>query len=245
MQRVRLPASPPVVTYVLLAVNILVFLADTSLAAAGYGTRGIGPLTLLGAKDNLAIVNGEYWRLITPLFLHGGLLHLGFNSYFLYVVGRGVERAFGTARFLAIYFLAGLSGTVLSFALSRANSIGASGALFGVIGAWIPLLYRNRHVLANTQRQIGRIAQVIGINLLIGLTPGIDNWAHIGGLIGGLALGWFAAPRYGVRDGLIGGEAQVIDESAFASTWVAGVLLAGLLLALTFLLVTLRGGAGL
>lgn len=245
LQRVRLPSSPPVVTYVLLAVNILVFLADTALAAAGYGVSGVGPLTLLGAKNNQAIVNGEYWRLITPLFLHGGLLHLGFNSYFLYIVGRGVERAYGTARFLAIYFLAGLAGTVASFALSRANSIGASGALFGVIGAWIPLLYRNRHVLADTQRQIGRIAQVIGINLLIGLSPGIDNWAHIGGLVGGLALGWFAAPRYGVRDGLIGSEAQVVDESAFASTWVAAVLLAGLLIGLTLALVTLRGGSGL
>ena len=182
-----------------MGINILVFLADMGLRITGYGFQGVGPLTLIGAKDNQAIVRGEYWRLITPLFLHGGILHLGLNRYFLYIVGRLVERAFGTARFLAIYLLSGIAGVVASFAFSHFDSIGASGALFGLVGAWVPLLYRNRHVLANTRQQIRRIVQVIAINLLIGLAPGIDNWAHLGGLVSGLALGWFASPLYVVR----------------------------------------------
>ncbi|HLV44779.1 MAG TPA: rhomboid family intramembrane serine protease [Aggregatilineales bacterium] len=200
IRRVTFPATTPVFTYILIAINVAVFLVDTVMAYTGMGFRGIGLLTLLGAKNSAAILDGEYWRLITPLFLHGGILHLGFNSYFLYIVGQQIERAYGRTRFLALYFVSGLAATIASFALSRADSIGASGALFGLIGAWIPLLYRNQHVLANTRRQIRSIIQVIAINLLIGLTPGIDNWAHLGGLAGGLVLGWFTTPRYAIRD---------------------------------------------
>src|SRR5690606_22950316 len=142
IRRVTLPATTPIFTYILIAINVTVFLVDTVMAYTGVGFRGIGLLTLLGAKNNAAILVGEYWRLITPLFLHGGILHLGFNSYFLYIVGQQIERAYGRTRFLALYFVSGFAATIASFALSSADSIGASGALFGLIGAWIPLLYR-------------------------------------------------------------------------------------------------------
>jgi rhomboid protease GluP len=217
----------------------MVFLIDYALGRMGVGYQGVGLLTLLGAKSNAGIIDGQYWRLITPLFLHGGLLHLGLNSYFLYMVGRTIERAYGTARFAAIYFLSGAAGVLMSFIFSRYNSIGASSALFGIIGAWIPLLYRNRKVLANTDRQIKRIVQVILINLLIGLSPGIDNWAHVGGLIGGLALGWFTTPRYVARM-IMPGHVQVTDESRQGMGWLATILFAFGLAALTLLIVALR-----
>jgi rhomboid protease GluP len=224
VRRAAMPSSQPVVTYVLLAANIIVFVADSVMGLLGLGLQGVGPLTLLGAKNNLAILDGEYWRLVTPLFLHGGIIHLGFNSYFLYVVGRQIERLYGPLRFAAIYFLSGIAGTMASFAFNTAPAIGASGALFGLIGAWLPLLYRNRHILANTQRQIRSIVQVIVINLLIGLTPGIDNWAHVGGLVGGLALGWLITPRYALRGGTVGDLPEVVDQTDAAQ----GIALAGL-----------------
>ncbi len=220
VRRVLMPSETPFFTYALIAINVLVFLADSLTAFTGLGFRGVGLLTLLGAKDNQAIMAGQVWRLITPLFLHGGILHLGFNSYFLYVVGRQIESAYGRVRFLALYFLSGLAASIASFALSSASSIGASGALFGLIGAWIPLLYRNQHILANTRRQIRSIVQVIAINLLIGLSPGIDNWAHLGGLIGGVVLGWLTTPRYELQ-GYYADEVHISDDSSPLSVWLA------------------------
>lgn len=227
--RVEFPHSQPVLTYTLLAINILVFLADM---ASG------GRLTNLGAKANDAILAGQVWRFLTPMFLHGGLIHIGTNSYFLYLVGPRLEQMFGRARFVVIYVLAGIAGAVASFALTNAPGIGASGALFGIIGSWIPLLYRNRKVLANTQQQIRRIVQVIGINLLIGLLPGIDNWAHLGGLLAGLALGWVASPRYELSF-VDASSVKVDDTSEPGIVWlliaVIGVTIGGIAAGLVWL----------
>ena len=239
MQRVTLPATTPFFTYVLIAINVLVFLADSLLAASGAGVQGMGPLTLFGAKSNQAILAGQYWRFITPLFLHGGILHLGFNSYFLYIVGRQIERAYGHSRFLALYFVSGFAATIASFALSRADSIGASGALFGIIGAWLPLLYRNQHVLGNTRRQIRSIVQVIAINLLIGLTPGIDNWAHLGGLVGGVVLGWFSTPLYEVRN-RFSETVRIEDDSSPLFVWSTILGVTVILIGIAYLLISLR-----
>jgi rhomboid protease GluP len=217
VRRVEIPQSTPVLCYVILGVNVLVFVFDWLMG---------GALTRLGAKDNLAILQGQYWRLITPMFLHGGWIHLGFNSYFLYVIGPQVERPFGHLRFVAIYVLSGMAGVIASFALSPYRSIGASGALFGLIGALVPLLYRNRKVLANTVRGLRNILLVIAVNLIIGLTPGIDNWAHLGGLLTGLAVSWFTAPRYTVRydlDGIV----RIEDQTSPLVAW-AVIVLAGL-----------------
>jgi rhomboid protease GluP len=241
-RRVEFPSSPPVVTYTLLTVNVLAFLVDFGLKAMGYGAQGVGPLTLYGAKDNAAILNGQLWRFVTPLFLHGGLLHIGFNSYFLYLVGRRLEARFGTARFLALYILSGVGGVLASFAFSQYNSIGASSALFGLIGAWIPMLARNREVLADTRRQIWRIIEVIGINLVISFTPGIDIWAHVGGLLAGLALGWLITPRYAVSvptPDLI----RVEDRSSPGAVWLATAAFAGALIMLIGLVMRLKAGA--
>ena len=206
-------------TYLLLGINIIVFLADQLMG---------GRLTALGATDRTAILAGQTWRFVTSMFLHGNLLHIGFNGYFLYLVGPRLERMFGKPRFAAIYFLSGIAGSVASFALSGASSIGASGALFGIIGSWIPLLYRNQKLLANTDKQIRQIIEVIAINLLIGLMPGIDNWAHLGGLLAGLALGWVASPRYAVTFA-DASSVKVEDTSESGIVWLLIVIIGGVI----------------
>jgi rhomboid protease GluP len=213
VRRVEIPHSQPFFSYILLAINILVFLLDYFVFQ--------GMFTGLGAKNNDAIIAGEYWRLITPMFLHGGFLHLAFNSYFLYQVGPQVEKAFGHFRFMAIYFLSGLGASIASFAFTPGSSVGASGALFGLIGALVPLLYRNRDVLAHTRSRISSIVQVILINLLIGFTARglIDNWGHIGGLVAGLSLAWLTTPRYAVRLAPDGTPERVEDETPPSATW--------------------------
>lgn len=237
--RVSFPGEQPIVSYVLLGINVFVFLVDAFLSLAQGGLGGLGPLTLLGMKENQAILDGQYWRFITPLFLHGGIIHLGFNSYFLYMIGPQVERPFGRLRFLSIYLLAGLGASLASFMLTSNPSVGASGALFGVIGALIPYLYRNRGILANSRPQIMSIIQVIGINLLIGLTPGIDNWAHVGGLITGLGLAWLIAPLYKVK---VANLEQVVieDQTEPLVVWVLTGVVAAWLIIMTFTFISFR-----
>ncbi len=231
MQRIQVPQTTPVLTYILLAINVIVFVLDFFTGRS---------LTLLGAKTNDAILQGEYWRLITPMFLHGSLLHIGFNSYFLFVIGPQVERSFGTLRFAAIYFLSGICGVLFSFALTPSPSIGASGALFGLIGALIPFLYRNRRVLYGTRSRIMSIIQVIVVNLLIGLSPGIDNWGHLGGLVGGLVLSWLVTPLYAVTLSF-DGTPRIEDRSSPTLAWLAFGGFAAALFGLLELIIWLNG----
>lgn len=188
--QIRFDRNQVRLTYILIALNVIVFIID-------YFSGSM--LTLWGMKENTAILSGQYWRLLTPVFLHGGILHLVFNNYFLYVMGPRVEESFGLLRFASIYFLSSISGVLLSLLLSERPAIGASGALFGLLGAMIPYLYINRKTLRNSRQLLNAILQTIGINLLIGLSPGIDNWAHLGGLLGGLLLSSLITPRYILR----------------------------------------------
>jgi len=149
----------------------------------------------LGEKANDWIVRGELWRLITPMFLHGSILHIAFNMYALYLFGPGLERHYGHGRFLVLYFLGGFAGNVVSFALSRSPSLGSSTAIFGLLGAEGVFIFQNRGLFGKRARQaISQVVTIAAINLLIGLTPGIDNWGHVGGLLGGTAFAWFAGP---------------------------------------------------
>jgi rhomboid protease GluP len=218
----------PQVTYVLLAINVLVWLAMT---VAG-GSTNPEVLIRFGAKVNPLIAQGQVWRLLTSMFLHIGPIHLFFNSYALYIFGTEVERLYGGARFLAIYLLAGLWGSWMSFAFGIAMSAGASGAIFGLLGTMLAFFRRNREVFGDWGRQ--RLLNLWGIavfNLVLGFTvPGIDNLAHLGGLLSGAALGWALAPQYQVEwDGE--GGLHVTDQVNLRSHWwvvmVALVLLIG------------------
>jgi len=194
----RLPSTSPSVTYVILGLTILVYLLQTaSKLLFGYDL----PL-MLGAKEGDLIRQGQLWRLITPILLHGSLLHIGFNMYALFSFGTGLERRFGHFRFLVLYLLAGFAGNVLSFLFSSGISVGSSTSIFGLIAAEGIFLYQNRKLFGEeAKRAIGNVVTVAVINLALGFSSGgvIDNWGHIGGLLGGLAFTWFSGPIWEVE----------------------------------------------
>lgn len=204
--RLRLPRQRPVAVWVLLTVNILMYVLSVVLTflftrSGGLLSPASSVLRLLGWKENALIEQGQYWRLITATFLHGNLLHIFFNGYALYALGPETERLYGTPRFVAMYFVSGLAGSVASYALSSSPSVGASGAIFGLFGALISFYFLGRGVLGELSRtQLQSMAGIIFINLLIGFSAqgSIDNFAHLGGLVGGAIAGWLLSPRYEV-----------------------------------------------
>lgn len=191
---VRLRRHPPVVTWTIIGLNVLVWLA---MAAAGGSTN---PQVLLrfGAKVNSRIITGQIWRLVTPIFVHIGFVHLAFNTYATYVFGIQIERTFGSIRYLALYVLSGIAGVLGSFAFSPHLSAGASGAIFGLIGTEAAFFYRYRRAFGRDgQQRLYNILIVIGYNLALTFAASnIDVWGHLGGLLAGTVLGWWLMPRY-------------------------------------------------
>jgi len=190
----RPPEDRPYVSYVLIAINLVIYLA-------GFLSQDIqAQLFVEGSLFPPYVVeNNQFYRLFTAMFLHASPMHIFFNMYGLYIVGNMIEPIFGRLRFGIIYFLGGLGGSVLSLALGDYGvpSVGASGAIFAIFTAEAVHLYQHRNVYRNVQGQLRQIVLLIGFNVLIGFTPGsrIDNWGHIGGLIGGAILAWRIAPR--------------------------------------------------
>ena len=183
--RVRIrPAFTPRITQALLVACIGLHLL---------GFLGIGTSTAFLAEFSMypyAVAFGETYRLITAVFIHSGWLHLGMNMIMLWALGRGLEQAFGRTRFLALFLLSGLGGTVASYWFNdpRSIGVGASGAIFGCFAAMFML---GREYRVNTQE----IVAVVGINLLIGfIVPNVDWHAHLGGLAAGAVLGWALLP---------------------------------------------------
>ena len=174
----------PIVTYVLIAINIILFLLMYIL---GKGSEDPDTLVMFGANYPDRIKIGEYYRLITSAFLHIGTLHLICNNYALYVIGTQLESFLGKAKFLTVYLVSAVSGNLLSLLFANGISAGASGAIFGLLGSLLYFGYHYRVYLGNLIHS--QIIPVIIINLLIGFVlPGIDNAAHIGGLIGGILI---------------------------------------------------------
>lgn len=194
--RLHLPQSQPMVTYTIIGLTVAVYL----LQMATQQLLGYDLPSALGIKYNSWIEAGEYWRLITPVLLHGSILHIGFNMYAVYILGRELERFYGHWRFLLLYLAGGFGGGVASYLLTAAPSLGASTATFGLLAAYGVFGYRNRHVFGKQgQRIVNNVIQVAVINFLLGLSPGIDNWGHLGGAIAGLGAAWFGGPVLGVR----------------------------------------------
>ncbi|MCL4560012.1 MAG: rhomboid family intramembrane serine protease [Chloroflexi bacterium] len=205
--RLRPPAQRPLVTWAILVVTVLIFLLQN----ASLSLTGVDLLAAWGEKINAAIIAGQLWRLITPLFLHASILHIGFNMYALYVIGRNVEMEYGHLRYLALYFLAGFSGNVLSFIFTPNPSLGASTAIFGLLGAEGIFIYQNRRFFGKRARPIlTNIVIIAAVNLVLGLSPGIDNWGHLGGLMGGLLFSWFGGPVFRVEG--IPPDLHLVDE---------------------------------
>jgi rhomboid protease GluP len=154
-------------------------------------------LTSLGANYGPAIRAGEYWRLVTSMFLHGGLLHLALNAWALYQIGALFEILVGSPKMLLVYFVTGIAGSLVSAWFSQVPSVGASGAIFGLLGAMIAFLLRRRGALTPQGKAI--LMQLVFwavINVFFGFsTPGIDNSAHLGGCAAGLLLGFVLPER--------------------------------------------------
>jgi membrane associated rhomboid family serine protease len=188
---------PGIVTTTLLALNIGMFLVEV--VSGGPGALLSGPnnqkLFDLGALYPPAIaVDHQYWRLLSAMFLHAGLFHIFFNMYALYLFGYLIERALGKVRFILLYLLTGFLASVVSFAFGplREVGVGASGAIFGLLGAWVAFNYRRRQSpVAAAQLRWAYI--LIGINLVLSFSiPGIDWRAHVGGLAAGIVAGTLA-----------------------------------------------------
>jgi membrane associated rhomboid family serine protease len=177
----------PVTTFLLAAIAV-VFVADL---LTGY------QLTNLGADQRDLVLAGQWWRPLTSMFLHGGWLHLAFNAWALYQLGSLFELLLGSRQMLGVYLASGLLGSFASLAWSQNVSVGASGAIFGLMGALIAFLARRREMLTPYAKSLlGQLVLWAGINVVFGLgTPRIDNAAHLGGCAAGLLLGLLLKER--------------------------------------------------
>ena len=167
----------PLITYILIGINILVFL---------YSMFSRTDILLKYGMYTPFIKAGQYYRLFTCMFLHVDLIHLACNMYSLYVLGPQIESFFGKTKFAIIYLLSGMCGSLLSMAINtQVLSVGASGAIFGLLGAMLYFGYHYRTYLGNVIRS--QIIPIIILNLGLGfMLSGVDNYGHIGGLIGGV-----------------------------------------------------------
>jgi rhomboid protease GluP len=178
------------VTAALLAAILFVFVLELVSGAP----RDPQVLVNMGAIMRGAFLQGDYWRLVAAMFLHGGFMHLALNMWALWQIGGIFETLFGSTRFLLTYFISGIAASIVSSILIPAwtPGVGASGAIFGIIGALIISLRRSPRW--SRKEWSGALARQLlmwaGINIVIGFTmPGIDNGAHIGGFVAGLLLG--------------------------------------------------------
>lgn len=175
----------PIITYIIIAICILLYII---MEIFGNGSTNNITLLKFGANLDVLVKNGEYYRLFTSIFLHIGIMHLLCNMYSLYIIGREVESLFGKVKYIIIFILSGIFGSILSIAFSHnVISAGASGAIFGLLGA---LLYFGIHYRTYLGEALVRsIIPILIINLIIGfLSLGIDMAAHIGGFVGGILV---------------------------------------------------------
>lgn len=245
MVRIRRPAFKPTATYWILGITIFVYILQEmtsygmfqgpflalgqmifgeadfqTLLQNGWGSE---LLVLLGAKINSLIITGQWWRLFTPALLHASLLHVGFNMYALYAIGPSLESYYGHWRFLGLYILGAFGGNVLSFLMTSGLSVGASTAIFALIAAEGVFIYQNRAIFGPQARNmLINVIVIVVANLLLSLSPGVDIFGHLGGLLAGLLFGWFAGPRVAVE--YIYLEYQLVDQRSPAMAWLMGAV---------------------
>jgi len=198
MVSIALPTYKPVATMVILAVTVFIYLGQVLTQSL---FNGNDLLFNLGGKINPLIEQGQIWRLITPVFLHASISHILLNMYALFVLGKALESSYGHSRFLLLYFISAFAGNVLSYIMTANASLGASTAIFGLIGAEAIFVIRNKRFYGTRYRStIANIGMIIALNLVIGFLPGtsIDYWGHIGGLIGGCLFAYLAGPQWEV-----------------------------------------------
>ncbi len=193
-QRLRLPLSPVRVTYVLIALNVLIFLLSLLLGDIIYNIGALAPFTV--------IFYGQWWRLLTAGFLHADILHIAFNMYALRGLGTLGERFFGWRRFLIVYAFALLGTGVVVTLLSPLEipTVGASGAIMGLLGALVVYYWQYRDQLVGGRNYLNELIKMALVNIGIGLLPGISLWGHLGGFLAGVLVAGVVYPRYAYPD---------------------------------------------
>jgi membrane associated rhomboid family serine protease len=212
---VTLSTDQPIVTWALIGINVLVYLITVA-QGAGINDPG-GKLFAKWALFGPAVANGDWWRLFTAAFLHANLLHIGLNMLALGWFGVPVERYLGHARFLGLYIVSGLAGSAGALiATPTALTVGASGAVFGILGALLIIEYQE------TGRLVGQAFILIAINLYLSFTiSGISAGGHIGGLIGGI-LATLAMSRFG-RAHLAYGRPGIVGIAALVAIGILSI----------------------
>ena len=214
----------PYATWLLIAtIGAMYLLLEVSGGSANTST-----LRSLGALEPQLIAEGEYWRLFVAMFLHSGWMHLGLNCFGLFIFGQQLEIIYGYGRLIVIYLLSGLVSGVTTYALnlslmSNAIGVGASGAIFGVLGGLVGFFLIHRNLLGSLGHRslIGLVAFAV-LNMLFGLvTPDVDNYAHIGGFVCGVVLGVVFSPRYMKTLNNLGSFSGIVDVNSLLKRWYA------------------------
>lgn len=190
-------------------------------------------------QPNLVLNHGEYWRLFTSMFLHANVMHIAFNMLSLYSIGQIIEKRFGRARYLLIYLLGGLAGSILSVSFNSLEmySVGASGAVFAIFGAEAAFLLVNWRSLdrygMGARERLRQVIFFAALNFFVGFlgaaTGGgiirIDNWAHVGGFLGGAILSYLICPRYHISHNVERGVISITDTRPFKRDEIRAVLM--------------------
>eukprot|EP00270_Netrium_digitus_P002361 TRINITY_DN12693_c0_g1_i4.p1 TRINITY_DN12693_c0_g1~~TRINITY_DN12693_c0_g1_i4.p1 ORF type:complete len:568 (+),score=104.32 TRINITY_DN12693_c0_g1_i4:175-1878(+) len=194
--------SPPFVLAVILAINIAVFLFELASPEAIPGNIVTSLPSLYGAKVNSLIDAGEWWRLISPIFLHAGFFHIVISSLVLCSIGPAIEVAFGPLGFLAAYVTSGIFGNMFSYLITPMVTIGGTGPLYGLVGAWMVYVLKNREVIGHPAADgiIISYSFFAVLNVVLGSSLPIDDWTHIGAFIGGAFFALLAAPKLELND---------------------------------------------
>jgi membrane associated rhomboid family serine protease len=214
--------AQPLWTYIFLGVIAAVFFGQ--MALGGVSGR-IDPIAQWGAAIKSQLQDGEFWRIVTPIFIHFGIVHFLFNMVALFSFGVELERLYGQVRYILIFFLTGIFGNLLTMFMDMGDrpviAAGASGSLFGLLGAMIAFYYRNRDTLGWFGNQnLRSLLFVAGLNVLITFSiPGIGIWAHMGGLASGFFLGYFLSPFQIKRTIGKGAEAVAVRSKDFVNLW--------------------------
>jgi rhomboid protease GluP len=173
--------------------TVMILLINTGLFLADYLNPQAG-LTTFGASLPAPYMHGQWWRLITAGFLHGGIFHILMNSWVLFDLGAEVEQLYGTSRLIVFYFVSTITGFWTSSHLGFHSSVGSSAGIFGLIGAMLAFGVSDRSALGSMVKSLYMRWVIYG--LVLSFLPGVDFWAHVGGLSGGFITGWLAStPR--------------------------------------------------
>lgn len=227
------------VTFGLLLATSLVFLIQLSVGQLS----GCDTLLVAGAKDKAAIAAGEVWRLVTPLFLHTCLRHAGVNLLSLFALGPALERFYGGMRVLVVYVLAGVGGVMFSLVLCPAQCVGASGAVLGLVGALLAMMYRHRHVFGRQGiLRLIAVSLVAFLSIGFGIAEDFDMWGHLGGLLTGFALGIALGPVF-KREPAADGRLTLVDSRPWRAVRGRAALSSLLIFSLALAAALLPSGA--